>query len=220
MPPRPAETQQPTKRRILIAGTGGQGVITAARLLADFFVQHGQQVVSSQLHGMAQRGGAVQSAVMVNCGIGPALPAGGADLVLGLEPVETARALPFISAQTTVFMNSVPVVPYILSQRYVLGEGAARYPSLEELRSHIRAATSRLLTLDATALAKQAGSIKTLNLVMLGCLFGSGLLGAAAEDFRDALPGLVPTKLVEINRAAFLSGVAAIQDLSVHEDAP
>jgi indolepyruvate ferredoxin oxidoreductase beta subunit len=167
---------------------------------------HGHQVLSSQLHGMAQRGGAVQSSVLIDCGVGPAIGRGGADIVLGLEPVETARALPFISAKTVVFMNTVPVVPCVLAQNYVLEEGPAEYPSVESLSASIREVTSKLATLDATALAKQAGSIKSINVVLLGCLFGSGLLPYTASDFKNSVLKTGPPQMVKINCKAFLSG--------------
>ena len=211
--------RSPGSCRILVAGTGGQGVITAAHLLADFFVQRGRKVVSGQLHGMAQRGGAVQATVMVDCGIGPQLSSGGADVVLGLEPVETARALPYISSKTTVFMNTAAVIPYLLSLQYVLGEKSAHYPSIEELQQAIRGATSRLVVLDATALAKRAGSIRTVNVVMLGCLFGSGLLGIAAEQFLDAFMRTAPPKLADVNRQAYLYGVESGESLAVSKEA-
>ena len=219
MPGGADKLQERAKCRILIAGTGGQGVITAARLLADFYVGRGQKVVSSQLHGMAQRGGAVQASVMVDCGIGPALPSGGADIVLGLEPVETVRALPYISAKTAVLMNTAAVIPYVLSQQYILKQGTGQYPSLEVLQQAIRAATSRLVTMDASGLAKRTGSIRTVNVVMLGCLFGSGLLSAAAEEFLEALMRTAPPKLAEVNREAFLAGVEAGRNLPGLEEA-
>ncbi len=93
-------------------GTGGQGVLTAAKLLCAAFMERGHEVVSDQAHGMAQRGGCVQSSVMIDCGISPVIAQGTADFVLGFEPVETARALPIMAATTTVFMNTSPVIPY------------------------------------------------------------------------------------------------------------
>ena len=111
--------------RILIAGTGGQGVLTAARLLCDVLVVGGHRAVSGQLHGMAQRGGSVQSSLIIDGGISPVIPSGQADFVLGLEPVETARALPLMSARTVVYMNMAPVVPYVLAQRFVLQQERA-----------------------------------------------------------------------------------------------
>ena len=95
--------------RIVFAGTGGQGVITAARLLTQFFSRRGSQVVSGQLHGMAQRGGSVQASVMIDSGISPVMPTGAADCVVGFEPVETVRALSFMSPRTTVFMNTTSI---------------------------------------------------------------------------------------------------------------
>jgi indolepyruvate ferredoxin oxidoreductase beta subunit len=206
-----SRAEQPSPKRsgwrIIIAGTGGQGVITAARLLTEFAVRNGHQALSSQLHGMAQRGGAVQSAVMIDCGISPAIGRTGADLVLGFEPVETARALPLMNARTVVFMNTVPVIPFVLAQNSVLDEGSANYPSIEELSASIRQVTSRLVTLDATSLAKRAGSIRALNVVMLGCLFGSGLLPYSGEHFLKSVKKTVSTRLAETNSRAFLSGV-------------
>jgi indolepyruvate ferredoxin oxidoreductase beta subunit len=194
--------------RILIAGTGGQGVVTAARLLAEFMADQGHRVVSSQLHGMAQRGGAVQSAVMIDRGIAPALGRGSADFVLGLEPVETARALPFMSAETLVLMNTVPVLPFVLALNTVHGEGLADYPPLEKVSGWIGEVTGKLVTVDATALATEAGSVRSLNVVMLGILFGSGLLPHSAERFLDSLMNSVPPRLAETNRKAFLGGAA------------
>jgi indolepyruvate ferredoxin oxidoreductase beta subunit len=204
--------------RILIAGTGGQGVITAARLLTEFSVQNGHQVLSSQLHGMAQRGGAVQSTVLIDCGISPAMGLGEADIVLGLEPIETARALPFISSKTAVIMNTIPVIPCVLAQNFVLGEGPSEYPSVEKLSSSIREVTAKLATLDATALAKQAGSLKSLNVVMLGCLLGSELLPYSAEHFLQSVMKTAPSQLSKINSKAFLSGIEFGKTLSWVEE--
>lgn len=201
-----------------MAGTGGQGVITAARLLTEFAVRHGHHVLSRQLHGMAQRGGAVQSAVMIDCGISPAIGRAGADFVLGLEPVETARALPLMTARTVVFMNTTPVIPFVLAQNYVLDEGTVDYPSIEKLSASIREVTSRLVTLDASVLAKQAGSIRALNVVLLGCLFGSGLLPYSGEHFMESVMKTVPSHLAETNSRAFLSGVEFSSTLDLNEE--
>ena len=193
--------------RIVFAGTGGQGVVTAARILTEFFSARGNQVVSGQLHGMAQRGGSVQASVMIDCGISPVIPAGAADCVVGFEPVETVRALPFMSQGTTVFMNTTPVVPYVLSQQIVRGKGDARYPSQESLEKNILAATSNLLAFDATELARSAGMVKTLNVVMVGCLFGSGILPATPDEFIETVMKTVPSKLAKANDRAFRTGV-------------
>ncbi len=193
--------------RILIAGTGGQGVVTSARLLCDCFVELGHQVVSAQLHGMAQRGGAVQSSVMIDVGISPAMARGQADFVVGLEPVETVRALPVMSSRTLVYMNTAPVVPFVLAQRAVLQEGDAAYPDVQRLVDLVRSVAPNTVTLPATQLALEAGSTQALNMVMLGCLLGSGSLPCAADDFWSVVSGQAPPTAREANAKAFRTGV-------------
>lgn len=186
---------------ILTVGTGGQGVLTAAHLLSRFFVARGHEVVSGQLHGMAQRGGSVQSSVMVDGGISPVIAQGKADFVLGLEPIECARALYFVSPRTTVFMNRAMVTPFVVAQDQIRGRSDGGPPHLEELEDAMRAVTSHFSAFDATALAAEAGAARSLNMVMLGALFGSGSLPYTPEELIETLN---PS---EVNERAFRSGV-------------
>ena len=206
--------------RILIAGTGGQGVLTAARLLCDAFVERGCNVVSGQLHGMAQRGGSVQSSVIIDGGLSPVIGSGRADCVLGFEPLETARALPLMSTGTVVYMNTAPVMPYVLGQRYVLKEGDPQYPDVEQLIDNIRAVTPHVFPFNATQRALEAGSSRTLNIVMLGCLFGSALLPFTAADFWNTAAQQMPPRLKETNRRAFFSGVELGKECHLAEARP
>jgi indolepyruvate ferredoxin oxidoreductase beta subunit len=214
--PRPTnEQQRRTGWRIAIAGTGGQGVVTAARVLCDAFVEQGHDVVSSQLHGMAQRGGSVQSSVMIDCGISPVIASGAADFILGLEPAETARAMGLMSSRTLVFMNTAPVVPYVLAQRFVRDKPQADYPAVRRLIEQVRAVAGRVHPFDATSLAAAAGSAKTLNVLMLGCLLGTETLPCTAARFWDTVSGIIPAPLVDANTRAFFDGVAVSRKLQV-----
>ena len=192
--------------RILIAGTGGQGVLTAARLLCDCFVELGHEVVSGQLHGMAQRGGSVQSTVIMDGGISPVIAEGRADFVVGFEPAETARALSLMSSRTVVYMNTAPVVPFVVGQRLALKEEGAAYPEVEHLREAVSAVAPRTFALDASRLAEECGSLRALNMVMLGCLLGSGLLSCRAEAFWAVAERRMPAALRATNARAFRSG--------------
>jgi len=195
----------------VISGTGGQGVVTAARLLCDCFAERGHEVVSGQLHGMAQRGGAVQSSVIIDGGISPMIAAGRADFVVGLEPVETVRALPLMSSQTTVYMNTTPVMSFVLAQRAVREEVGRKYPEVVELERCIRAVTNNLVKLDATRIATEASSSAGLNMVMLGCLLGSAGLPCTANAFSDFVASRSPGALLEANVKAFRLGVEAVK---------
>lgn len=196
--------------RIVIAGTGGQGVLTAARLLCDCFVALGHDVVSSQLHGMAQRGGAVQSSVIVDGGVNPVVPQGRADCVLGFEPIETARAIPFMSPRTYVVMNTAPVIPFVLAQKAISKQGGGDYPDVQTLVESVRAVTAHVVTIDATTCAIVAGTAKTMNMVMLGRLFATGAMPCSAGTFRTTIVDRLPTKIREVNARAFESGVNSL----------
>jgi len=202
-----SSSQQKQGLRIIFAGTGGQGALTAARLLCEAFVDRGHQVVSGQLHGMAQRGGSVQSSVLIDCGISPVIPQGRADFVVGFEPVETARALPYMSANSVVYMNTTPVVPFVIGQQSVLQKKEIKYPDPGHLADSIQSVTKHLFTFDATQMAAEAGSIKTLNVVMLGALLSSGSLPCTANEFWETATKTMPPRLAETNTKAFFCGV-------------
>ena len=203
------DRRNPRGWRIVIAGTGGQGVLTAARVLCDYFADRGHNVVSGQLHGMAQRGGSVQSSVMIDAGISPVIAHGRADFVVGLEPVETVRALPLMSSHTVVYMNTAPVIPFVIGQQAVLEGGDAKYPDVDGLIESIHAVTDRVHSFDATRISRQCGSGRSLNMIMMGCLLGSGALPCDAADFWNEATKGVPKGLLETNTRAFMSGVEA-----------
>ena len=199
--------KKPDKMRIFFAGTGGQGVIFASRVLTDVFVKQGHDVVSSQTHGMAQRGGSVVSSVLVHCGISPVCPLGSADLVIGFEPLETVRILQLMSSKTNVVINTVPIVPYVISQQYIQGQDDAKYPPVEGLLESVRRVTPYLFTASATKLASRAGSANSLNVVMLGYALGLGLLPFSEDEFLAKVLENATPKSRQINEKAFKTGV-------------
>ena len=186
-------------------------MVTAAHWLASFFADRGREVTSGQLHGMAQRGGAVSASVAIDCGPSPRIAEGRADVVVGLEPVETARALSFVSSSTTVLMNTRPVVPFVVAQSHVRKRNEGCYPDVSELEAALRAVTPHLVALDFTRLAEESGSPRALNMVMLGAFFGIGLLPDSPGEFLEAVKSRTPPRLSGTNEIAFLSGVRAVE---------
>ncbi len=188
--------------RILFAGVGGQGVLSAGRWLGDAAHAGGLTAVVGQVHGMAQRGGSVQASVVIGGARSPAIPDRLADVLVALEPMEGTRALNKLSETTAVLVNTRPVLPVSLQ---VSGRP---YPELQSLLDPIAAAAGSLISLDATALAEQAGSARCLNVVMLGMLAGCDLLPIAGPQLLAAISGLAT--FGEINRRAFELGVGAV----------
>lgn len=194
-----------------MAGAGGQGVLTAAHVLCQACSEAGHDVVSSQLRGMSQRAGAVYSSVIVDGGVSPVLANGSADVVLGFEPVETVRALQLMSPRTIVFINTVPVIPFVLGLRAARAEENCGYPDVDQLVDAVRAVTPSVFAFAASELAVEAGSARTLSALMVGCLAGSGLLPCLDHEAVSIFENVLPPALRDPNRRAFARGITVGQ---------
>jgi len=190
--------------RICLIGVGGQGTLLATLVLAETAILAGYDALGSEVHGMAQRGGIVESAVIIGDIRSPIISDGEADVLLGFEPVETYRALGKCSADSVVVSNTVPVTPYSVA----IGKGP--YPNVEKLFDFIRGQVKQLIALDAQALAEQAGARLATNIVMLGALAGSGVLPIPGEAFKETIRTKTKEKLVEVNLRAFDLGFGAL----------
>jgi len=197
---------QPGQRRLrlLVVGVGGQGALTAARFAGEACLHAGHEVMVSQLHGMSQRGGSVECAVLIGAGESAFVGDGQADVVLALEPLEALRARPQMSAETTVVVSRGTIVPFPLAQR---GES---YPPVDGILDQLREVTPRVHELDAATLAQRAGAPRSLNAVMVGALGALELLPVTAEALLEAVSLGSPARFRDINRRAFELGGEAI----------
>lgn len=189
--------------RVFLTGVGGQGTLLATMVLAEAAIYAGHDVLASEVHGMAQRGGVVESTVMIGDIKSPIISDGEADVLLGFEPVETYRAMRNCSADSVVISNTVPVAPYSVA----IGKGS--YPDVEKLFAFIQSRVQKLITLDARALALQAGAVVSANTVMLGALAMSGVLPIPREAFEEIIRTKTKKKFVETNLKAFDLGFGA-----------
>jgi indolepyruvate ferredoxin oxidoreductase beta subunit len=150
--------------KIYIAGVGGQGSLTFSRLLGEAALAANLGVVVSEVHGMSQRGGVVESSVLIGDGQSPLIGAGDADVVVAFEPAEALRSADKISAKTAVLVNTRRTIPFTVTL------GAATYPDVEPELETLRGVARSVLVFDASALAEQAGSAMAVNMVMMGAL--------------------------------------------------
>jgi len=192
---------------IVLAGVGGQGTLLASEALGMAAVIDALNVRVSEIHGMAQRGGAVVTTVRIGDNVlAPTVLEGQADVLLGFEPFETVRNLKYASGKTLVIMNTEKIPPTELAAKNV------KYPGLDQIVQKVHLFTEKVVLIDAAQLAKKAGSSLTQNVVLLGALAGTGMLPVKKQSLIEAVRELVPTKHVEINLKAFELGYESVKE--------
>lgn len=186
--------------RIMIVAVGGQGNILAARVLGEAAVAAGMDVRMSEFHGMAQRGGVVESMVLLGDGKGYCISDGRADVLLGFEPCETLRAVKKCGTNTVVITNTATLPPFTVAL------GKDQYPDVGHAMTLLAAHVKKLIAFDASSLALTAGSPLVLNMVMLGALAQSGVVNLSTELLRRVMQDKTKKEFVNMNITAFESG--------------
>ncbi len=191
---------------IVLAGVGGQGTLLAAEILGAAAVKDGLNVRVSEIHGMAQRGGAVTSDVRLGEKVSAStIMEGQADVLLGFEPLETLRNLKYASDETLVIMSNERILPTELAAKN------KTYPPMNEILSKLRIFTGHVVLVETRKLAQEAGSILVQNTVLIGALAGSGRLPIKKGSVIEALRELVPAKHVDANIRAFELGCQSVR---------
>lgn len=184
---------------ICLVGVGGQGIITASKVIGEAAMLAGQKVVLSETHGMAQRGGSVVCTARIGDVSGPLISDAGADVILSFELLETLRAICKASEDTLVIASIETWIPMSVSTKKL------RYPSIEEVRKRLDSASKRVVFVDSRKMAEEAGAPISSNVVMVGALAGVGITGIDRGHFEEALKQTIPRKIDE-NLKAFSSG--------------
>lgn len=193
----------PETINIQLAGVGGQGVLLISNIIGLACVKHGLNVLSSEIHGMAQRGGVVWSTVRIGDVFSPMIAAGEADVLLAFEPVEAARATEVVSKRTEIVMSRRPIIPF------TVGTWGHKYPPVEDIIKTLKGISKEVVAIDAEELAKEAGSKVAANVVMLGALMGRGILPIPVDVVKSAVSEKVPKKAIDLNMRAFDLGFKA-----------
>ncbi len=192
---------------ILIGGVGGQGVVLMARILSEAALTEGVRAQMSEVHGMSQRYGSVVSSVRFGKAQTPMVKKGEADAIVGLEPLETVRLLPWAYRKTVVVTSITPIRPLMV----VLGKEA--YPPLDELQRQLQERAGRVLAIDADRIARSVGNEIVANSVLMGALMGTKIVPVSLEAVRKALVAAVPAKMASMNLEALDIGYGiTIQD--------
>ena len=189
--------------RLIMVAVGGQGNLLASKVLGEAALISDIPVRMSEIHGMAQRGGVVESAMVFGDAESPIISDGEADILLGFEPSETLRSMNKCNKKTRVITNLAPVPPFTVA----IGNGI--YPEIQEIKSLIKERTAALIAFDALKLAREAGSPMTMNIVLVGALIGIQALPLSKKSVEQAIKTKTKKAFNEMNLKAFGLGFQA-----------
>ena len=183
-------------KNIVLCGVGGQGTVLASKLIAAAAMAADIPVMSAETIGMAQRGGSVFSHLRMGEGVySPMIGEGEADLILGFEPGETVRMLPYLKKGGQVVVSNRPVMPVTAS---VSGSSYSGQDMLEYLERNVE----HLMIVDTEKACEELGSAKVLNVLMLGAALKTDTLGLSKEAVEQVMLQRLPEKFHELNLSA------------------
>ena len=183
-------------KNILLCGVGGQGIVLASKLIAQAAMENSLPVMSAETIGMAQKGGSVFSHVRIGSNLStPMIPKGGADVIIGFEPAEAVRMLPYLKKEGTVIVNSCPTKPVtaMLSASSYTGK---------EMLAYLKKNVERLTVVDCERAASEIGSLKVVNMILLGAAAATGELPISMADIKTCLAKRLKPQLLEMNYKA------------------
>lgn len=185
---------------IVISGVGGQGVITLGLMISQIAISQGENVVMSEIHGLAQRGGSVSVDIRIGDFHAPIIPTGDVDLTIGMEPIEARRVLDRARKGSRVIVSTERMVPVSLSIRH------QEYPDIEGILSEM-STDFEVREIDAVSIAEESGNYKSANMAVLGFAIGTGWLPLDIGKARKQMARAFPKKVLEINLKAFDAGL-------------
>ncbi len=180
-------------KNIVLCGVGGQGTVLASKLIAAAAMEKGIPVMSAETIGMAQRGGSVFSHLRMGENVySPMIAQNTADMILGFEPGETVRMLPYLKRNGTVVVSSRAIMPVTSSLTDSCYNGECM---IEYLKRNV----DNTIVIDTDKACEELGSSKVLNVLLLGAAVSTGVIGLSKEDIRNALVKRLPEKLLDLN---------------------
>lgn len=188
--------RQKMKKDIILAGVGGQGILSIASIIGVAAVNLGLHVKQAEVHGMSQRGGDVQSHLRLSSKeiFSDLIPFGKADMIISVEPMESLRYLPYLSKEGWIITNVKPFVNIV------------NYPPVENVLNEIKIQHHHI-SLDADKMAREAGSLKSANMVILGA--ASPFIDIEYSKLEEAIKFVFGRKgesVVNVNLKAMKSG--------------
>ena len=194
--------------RLILVAVGGQGNLLSSKVIGESALLASIPVRMSEIHGMAQRGGVVESSIVFGDAKSTIISDGEADVLVGFEPSETLRALNKCNPDTVVISNLAPMSPFTVTV------GSGIYPDLNKIQSLIKAKTANLIAFNAEVQAREAGNVLSVNMVLLGALIQTGKIPLTKEIVQEAIKTKTKKAFVESNLKAFELGFSKASSLA------
>jgi len=193
------------QKDIILSGVGGQGILSIAAVIGAAAIKEGFYMKQSEVHGMSQRGGDVQSNLRLSDRpiASDLIPGGQADLIISLEPMESLRYLPYLKKEGWLVTNSVPFI------------NIPNYPDIEKIYDELAKLPQKII-LDVESIAKEVGSVRTANMVMLGA--ATPFIGIEYEKIAEGIRSIFARKgdeIVELNLKALKFGCDTVVQLGI-----
>lgn len=190
--------------KIHVVGVGGQGVILFSRIVGSAAQRSGKNVIMSEIHGMSQRGGVVESSVVIGRAFSPMIEEGAGDVLVAFEPVEAARQKRMIRKSGIIITSTNPLVPA------TVGIGLDIYPGVGGIIASLKEDFESVFAFDAPGIAANAGSSKIVSAVFLGALAGIRDFPLSGGILLESLLEIVPAGAAEMNTRGFKAGMEEI----------
>ncbi|MGB9937996.1 MAG: indolepyruvate oxidoreductase subunit beta [Methanobacterium sp.] len=185
---------------VYICGVGGQGIIKTSIVIGEAAMKTDFGVVMSEIHGMAQRGGVVSTEIKIGDSKSPIIEDGDADILIAFEPMEALRAVSKTSKDTYVIVNTSPIMPFNIQGSPV------PYPEISAILDELKSKVKQVYAMDAEKMAKDAGHVLSLNMVMLGGAAAIEGFPISKEIILESMKANLPPKSIPINMKAFEQG--------------
>lgn len=190
--------------RIYFSGVGGQGTLTATNLLAHAALLSGYEALAGEVHGMAQRGGVVESFLLLGGWRSPRIDIGEADVVLAFEMLEALRALPRLKPDGSLVVAQMRIPP-------LSGPKQKPYPDFNEIKSQISEKVKTCYFLPSEEFIAKLGNVQSSNTAVLAAACAANLIPITTDTLAKAIRETLPAKLHETNLLALELGIKAVQ---------
>ncbi|KKM62347.1 hypothetical protein LCGC14_1522610 [marine sediment metagenome] len=196
---------------IMTVGVGGQGLMLVSNIIGFTCAKIGLNIRTAETHGLAQRSGSIYTHIRIGDDVlSPLIPYGEADVLLGMEAIETLRYIEYLKPNGSIILNNYMWQP-VQSTFTRVQNPEKQYISIENIIEQLGKITDSIFRINALDLANQAGHSLTSNIVLLGALATNEGFPITKDQLKDVLPNMVPEKAIEANLKALSLGFDAVR---------